>query len=117
MKAIEWYFPGFFVDGISHETLMKFAKNHGDNYIIGIGDIPGREEEVYKTIVRVLRKETGLHFVLVDTQDGKCVVYLPDCFGDCPTYKELCQITSHYLFELGSPSFQSIYFNLTECID
>lgn len=100
MKATTLYLPGIFIDDINEIYFQEFAKEY---------QISDR-----KDIAKVIKKETGLNFRNVETVDGNFAVYLPNCFGDCPTYKELCGILSHILFVLGSPSLDGVEFSLTE---
>lgn len=93
--------PGINLSGVNHDEVIDFARRHNDQYVVGIGDDRGREEEAYTTVPRVIEAETGLKFRLVKSFGDLFAVYVPNFYGDAMDYGKLCEMIAPYTFELG----------------
>ena len=105
-NSFEMTFPGINLSEINLSHLVKFAEMHnttpGSNGFL----LNDSREEYERCYYCFTVKETGFKFSLIDTEDGRWMVYTPNIFSDeTPSYSEVCREMSPYLQILGLYTF------------
>lgn len=101
----EMILPAIDLTEVSHETIMRFAEKHGDQFTLDVGNEPDTEEAtILKTVTRVIKAETGLYFKVEKVDEGFTAVYVPDIYNGI-SYDDLCEKIYPYIHELGRYGF------------
>lgn len=106
----EKFLPGINLSNADMRDLVKFAEMH--NITPGQTDqlTDDSRGEYEKCYYRVTKRETGLRFQLIDTDEGTWMVYDPDIFSDdTPRFSDVCKVMYPYLRIIGLNAFETFY--------
>ena len=105
-NSFEMTFPGINLSDVDLSRLVKFAEMHhttpGSNGFL-LNDSRSEYERCYYSFTV---EETGFRFRLIDTEEGRWMVYTPNLFSDdTPSYGTVCTEMAPYLQILGLYTF------------